>query len=334
MDQTGNKTIYDVAEAAGVSITTVSRYWNAPHKVGEATRQKIHDAMMRLNYVPQVEAQIRSKEIVKRIGVLTPFFPAPSFVKRLQGVASVVNATQYELAIYTVNRPEQLATYLATLPLANRVDGLIIMSMSVDADEAQHLIRKKIPTVTVEFNNGIFDCIEADNEEGGRMAARFFRSKGYNSVAVLGEINAPPYSLHPCDQRVQGFKNEARELGLELPERCLLASEFDLDDATRVVTEFLSRPQSPRALFAVTDIQAIGAVNAARSLGFRVPEDFAVLGFDDLDEARYCSLSTISQHLFESGKVAAELVISMMKESSEIRRHIRLATEVVERKTT
>ena len=124
-----NPTIYDVAKNAGVSIATVSRVLNKPQKVNEETRAAVLQAIDELGYTPKLEARTRALKESGRIGVITPFFTAPSFVQRLRGIASVLTPSDYELVIYTVDSFSRLQSYLETLPINGNLDGLIIVSL-------------------------------------------------------------------------------------------------------------------------------------------------------------------------------------------------------------
>ncbi|HVP22235.1 MAG TPA: LacI family DNA-binding transcriptional regulator, partial [Anaerolineaceae bacterium] len=125
-------TIYDVAAAAKVSISTVSRVLNRPETVNEETRTAVLKAINGLGFIPKAEARARALKDYRRIGVLTPFFTAPSFVQRLRGVASALQSSSYELIIFTVDSASQLNAYLESLPLTGNLDGLIILSLQFD----------------------------------------------------------------------------------------------------------------------------------------------------------------------------------------------------------
>ena len=134
-------TIYDVAKRAGVSITTVSRMLNAPDKVNPETRERILAAIDTLGFVPKAEARARALRQTGRIGVVTPFFTAPSFVQRLRGIAGALSRENYELVVYTVESAAHLQSYLASLPLTGNLDGLVIMSLPIGDAEAHRLLR-------------------------------------------------------------------------------------------------------------------------------------------------------------------------------------------------
>src|SRR5512136_2622493 len=139
-------TVYQVAEKAGVSITTVSRALNSPEKVSQATRTRVLAAVDSLGFVPKAEAAARARKDHGRIGVLAPFFTLPSFVERLRGVANALDDSPYELAIYNVDSSARRDGYLASLPLTRRLDGLIIMALPFDKTAAERLLNHQLET--------------------------------------------------------------------------------------------------------------------------------------------------------------------------------------------
>ncbi|MCK5007520.1 MAG: LacI family DNA-binding transcriptional regulator, partial [Spirochaetales bacterium] len=146
-------TIYQVAEAAGVSIATVSRVLNAAHRVNEDTRKKVLKAIEELHFVPKAEASARARKDFKRIGVLTPYFTEPSFVQRMRGISNVLMGSEYELIVYAVESLAQLRGYLDMLPISRRIDGLIIMSLPLTNGDAERIRSNHLQTILVEYNH-------------------------------------------------------------------------------------------------------------------------------------------------------------------------------------
>jgi LacI family transcriptional regulator len=169
-------TIYDVAERAGVSISTVSRVLNSPDQVNISTRSRVLDAIDELNFVPRAEAAARARKGTRRIGVLAPFITYPSFVQRLRGVAMLADSA-YELVIYNVESAARRDAYLATLPVTRRLDGLLIMALPFGEVAAQRLLANGMDTVLIECNHPSFSSVEIDDEEGGRMVAAYLIPK-------------------------------------------------------------------------------------------------------------------------------------------------------------
>ena len=328
-------TIYDVAKAAGVSISTVSRVINASPNVTEATRDRVQEAIDQLNFVPKAEARARAMKDFARIGVLTPFFTAPAFVQRLRGVAKVLLSTRFELTIYTVESIEHLNYYLATLPITGHLQGLILLSLRVNDESASKLVDNRLETVLVEFPRADLNTVEIDDVAGGVMAAEYLINKGHERLGFIGDTSSlGAYTILPITRRLDGFKQGIEENELTLSPEHICTSRYEVKDAEENIEQILRLREPPTAIFAATDLQAVGVVNKARKLGFRIPEDLAVLGFDDLDLADYFGLSTIHQNLDESGRLAVEILLARLKDPDRPLRHVRLPLRVIERETT
>jgi DNA-binding LacI/PurR family transcriptional regulator len=326
-------TIYDVAKHAGVSITTVSRMLNAPDKVNSKTRDRVLAAIDELSFIPKAEARARAMQHTGRIGVISPFFTAPSFIQRLRGVAETLSPENYELVIYTVDSNDHFQGYLSGLPLTGNLDGLIILSLPVDEDQVHRLIDHGLPTVLIEYPHPKLNCVEIDDVEGGHMAASYLLEKGHRRIAFLGDTDLPEYSIHPVSLRLRGFRRALKEARIKLPDTFVRLAPYSQEQTRKVAKELLNLPEPPTAIFAATDFQALGVLKAARQLGFKVPEQLAVIGFDDLDVAEYFDLTTISQHLDESGRLAVELLLTQIESPSRPPRHVRLPLTLVERQT-
>jgi LacI family transcriptional regulator, galactose operon repressor len=333
MNNKPSPTIYDVATAAQVSISTVSRVLNNPEKVNDVTRSSVLEAINKLGFVPKAEARARALKEFRRIGVLTPFFTAPSFVQRLRGVASALQPTNYELIIFAVDSLSDLNSYLETLPLTGNLNGLIVLSLQFNDHYARHLVDHGLETVLIEYPQRILSSVEIDDVAGGRMAAEYLLQKGHRKLGFAGDTTIPDFGIHPISLRLRGFREGLQDAGVRLEEENILLVTYDVESTRKKAHEFLTSPQRPTGMFAATDLQAIGILRAARDLGLRVPQDLAILGFDDLDVAEYTGLTTISQHLDESGRVAVELLLSRLVDPTRSIQHIQIPLTIVERET-
>ena len=211
-------TIYDVATVAHVSIATVSRVINNQAKVKPATRAIVLEAIDALGFIPRADARARAIKDQRRIGVITPFFTAPSFVQRLRGVAAALQPTPYELVIYTVTNTAHLNNYLDTLPITGNLDGLIIISLQLENRYVERLVDYNLETVLVEYPHPLLSCVEIDNEDGGRRAAGYLHKKGYRNFGFVGDTATPEFGIHPITLRLMGFRKELERLGADLPE--------------------------------------------------------------------------------------------------------------------
>jgi DNA-binding LacI/PurR family transcriptional regulator len=326
-------TIYDVATVAHVSIATVSRVINNLEKVKPETRAAVLEAIDALGFIPKADARARAIRTQRRIGVITPFFTAPSFVQRLRGVAAALGPTPYELVIYTVINSKHLHNYLDTLPLTGNLDGLIILSLELDDHYVERLLDFHLETVLVEYPHPMLSSVEIDNEDGGRQAANFLFKKGYNKFAFVGDTTTSEYGIHPISLRLNGYRKELIRLGPGLPDSQILIAPYDINKTREEAVQFLQSQELQLALFAATDLQAISFIQAARQLNLRIPEDLAIMGFDDLDMAEYFNLTTIRQHLDESGEIAVEMLLSRLNNPNRTVQITKIPLEIVERNT-
>ena len=327
-------TIYDVAREAQVSIATVSRVLNAPQRVKEATRRRVMAAVEQLGFVPKAEASARARRDFKRVGVLTPFFTALSFVQRVRGVATTLAETDYELIVYTVDSLAKLGAYLDMLPVSRRVDGLIVMSLPFEDASVRRLLDNHLETVCVEYDHPSFSCVQIDNIYGGRLAAEHLLSRGYRRIAFIGETGEPAYALHPSDQRLEGFRQTLQQAGVGIPDSYVRRQPFEIKSVIEATRALLELPQPPEAVFATSDIQAVGVLKAARQLGVRIPGDLALIGFDNIDLADYFELTTVNQSLDDSGRTAVELLLARLADPGRPQQNVRIQLNIVERGTT
>lgn len=328
-------TIYDVAELSGVSISTISRVLNSPDKVNPDTRQLVMSAIDQLGFVPKAEARARAMQSTNRIGVITPFFTAPSFVQRLRGVAGRLSRENYELVIYPVDSEEQLQGYLSSIPVMRNLDGLIIMSLAVESSDVERLLSNKMETVLIEFSNDQLNSIVIDDFQGGRLVAEHLVQKGYKSFGFLGDIEPPERNIiHPVRSRLEGFQSVLKEAGLQLPSKNIKQAFYAHESSREAAHELLTMPNRPSAIFAASDNQALSIMKVARQLNMQIPGDVAVVGFDDIDMADYVDLTTVRQHLDESGRLSAEMVLGRIADPSRATQHIYLPLNLIERQTT
>lgn len=327
-------TIYDVARLSGVSISTISRVLNAPDKVNPETRTRVMKAIDRLGFIPKAEARARALKYSNRVGVITPFFTAPSFVQRLRGAAATLSRANYELVIYPVDSVEHLQGYISSIPIMGNLDGLIIMSLAIKEGEVRRLIKNGMQTVLIEFFHDQLNSIVINDVQGGRLVAEYLLRKGHKSFGFLGDIEPPErYAIHPVKSRLQGFKSVLDEAGIPLPKMNIKQALYSHENSRQAAEELLRASNRPTAVFAASDIQALSVMKVARQMRLKIPDDLAIIGFDDIDMADYVDLTTIRQHLDESGRLSAEMVLTRIDDPNRTLQHISLPLTLIERAT-
>jgi len=327
-------TIYDVAELASVSIATVSRVINASDLVREETRKKVLKAIDVLGFVPDAFARERARKEVGHIGVITPFFTIPSITKRLSGISNTLVDTAYNLTIYPVDSEKRLKTYYTELPYSRFVDGLIVLTLPIDESSLQRFRKNNIPLLMVENHIKGYSSIEYDNKYGGQLAAEHFISKNYQRCAFIGNSMVPEYTINQEEDRLQGYMKTLQAHDIYLPDDYVKLPVLHSRDQDQQIHDLLDLDSPPTAIFTSTDELALRVLKVAQKRGIRIPEDLAVIGFDDIDIAVYLELTTISQSLYESGKMAAEHLVSQIADPTRPLENTFIQLKLIERNTT
>ena len=328
-------TIYDVSHKAGVSAATVSRVLNNPGKVNAETRKLVEDSIRELDYKPLLEMRIRSMKEIPRICVCAPHFTSQSFVQRLRGISKYLSQPENEsdIQVYVINSRAQLDRFIETISIRN-LDGVIFLSVTLTEDEMQKVLDAGVECVQVEDESPQVSSIVNDNFRGGQMAARCLIDRGYTSFGLLFEPYKWDYTVYAMKDRMDGFLSELKANSFDLPEENIFSAHLEADNVRQQFNEVFRGGSFPRAFFATADIMAYGLLLAARDCDLRVPEDVAVIGFDDLDFSETLGLSTISQHLDESGELAARILYGKLRDPNRATQKIKLDLTLVERETT
>ncbi|RMF51078.1 MAG: LacI family transcriptional regulator [Anaerolineae bacterium] len=327
-------TIRDVAKHAGVGIATVSRVINGSPSVSEETRQRVLQAIEELNYTPNPIARRLSTGRTWTIGALVPFFTLPEFVKRLQGIQHALSESEYDLVLFNIENLAQRDRYFLDLTRNNRVDGLLILSLSLSDQQVATFREANIPVVLVDAAHPEVSRVVVNHRQGGRMATEHLISLGHQRIAFVSDPLEDPFHFTAPRQRYEGYREALEAAGLPFREEYALHGPHGRENARKMGRTLLSLEEPPTAVFAASDTQAIGVMEAAREMGLRVPDDLSVIGYGDLRDAEYLNLSTIHQPLFESGLEAVNLLLELIEDPPESPRVMELPIHLVERATT
>jgi len=328
------KTIYDVAAQAGVSISTVSLVLNSPARVSAETRRKVLAAVDALGFVPKTDAVARARRGVGRVGVIAPYTSYPSVGRRLNGILQAVGQRSLEIVLFDQESAAQSPSpLLASLPITGRLDGLIVVSLPLDEAAAKRLTDQRLPTVLIDVRHPRFDSVHADDSIGGRLVAEHLVARGHRRFGFLGEAQKSHLYISPSQRRLAGYRMALAEAGYTLTDSNVRLTRHGVEPAFAVTKELLSVEDRPTAVFASDDALAAGALRAAHDLGLAVPDDLAVVGFDDGDLAGALDLTTVRQPLEESGRAAMELLLQQLDKLRTIR-EVALQLELVQRSTS
>lgn len=319
-------TIYDVAQEAGVSISTVSLALNSPGRVKAATLDRIMAAIDELGYTPKAEAVLRARRGIGRIGVIAPFTSFPTETsRRLAGIMHGLTGEGHEIAVF--DQESAATSRLMSLPVSRKVDGLIIVSIPLDDEVEQRLRHRATPTVIIDIDHPSVSSIVIDHAAGGSLVGRYLRDRGHEHVAYVGHRQEHEY-LSQSRQKLEAF-SAVFDGGLDVRN-----IEHSLQAAIAAGRDLLNQSNAPTAIFAHDDLLAAGVIMTARSLGRSVPEDVAVVGFNDTDLAEPLGLTTVSQPFEQSGRIAADVLLAQIAAPGSAHRRISLGVELIERTST
>lgn len=313
----------------------MSRVLNGSVQVREETRQKVLAAIKELNFSPNTAARQLSGGKTFTIGVMTPFFVYPSFVDRLTGIQDTLHDSAFDLVLYSIRSPEQVRRQLHTLLTQNRVDGLIVLSLPMSEDEVRQM-NPDLPIIVIDDTQRIkhYPSITIDNVHGGQLATDYLIAHGHRALGFVGDPIDNSFGFVSTRRRYEGFQRALEQADLPLVGKWVRFGEHSQEAARQNAREILSQDERPTGIFVSIDTLAFGVLAAADDLHLRVPEDVAVIGFDDIQAAAYMNLTTVRQHLEHSGRLGAQWMLDWLehKETPDPM-EVTLPLEIVERGT-
>jgi len=330
-------TLNDVAARAGVSKATASRVLNGNVSVAPETRDRVLTAMAELDYTPSTSARRLSFGRTLTISVVTTFLTRPQAAERLRGVDAVLSDSEFDLVIYNVESIEKRDQYLRALAVAQRTDGLLVISLPLRDVDSERLASAAIPVVVIDAHAPAVEGLPhvvGDDIGGGEAAARHLLELGHRRIAFVGDEFDNPFGFTSSRHRYIGYERALAAAGLAVEPQLVALGAHSRYEARELAGRLLSLDRRPTAVFAASDTQALGVISAAHGAGLRVPDDLSVVGYDDIEMAEYLGLTTIRQQLFESGRLGAELLIREIGSRSPVPPSIVLPPKVVVRGTT
>jgi LacI family transcriptional regulator len=325
-------TIKDVAREAGVSVATVSRVWNESDLVGAGTRERVAAVAARLGYSPNGAARSLRTKGTHTIGVLLPDLYGEFFSEVTRGIDQSAGRRGFHLLVSSSHSDRDEAA-AALRSMRGRVDGLIIMSPDPEAQIAIGRIPATFPVVLLNCPaGGARETLVIANYDGARAMVGHLLSRGHRRIAMI----AGPERNHDADERLRGYRDALREAGVEAVSDLVVRGDFREDSGYDAATQLVQRPDRPTAIFAANDCMAIGAMSALGDLGFDVPADVAVAGFDDIPMARFVSpaLSSVHVDIAALGERATQrLIDAIVNGANGERHHDVLPTQLVLRRS-
>ncbi|MEV0783384.1 LacI family DNA-binding transcriptional regulator [Streptomyces sp. NPDC050423] len=331
----GRPTLEEVAARAGVGRGTASRVINGSPRVSAHTREAVEAAVAELGYVPNRAARALAGNRTDAIALVVPesesrFFAEPYFSDIVRGVGAALADTEMQLLLTLVGSDRErrrLAQYLT----AHRVDGVLLVSVHADDPLPDLLEQLGMPAVMNGRRSATepLPSVDSDNFEGARGAVEHLASRGRRSIATItGRLD-----VYASQRRLDGYRQAVSEAGLEPDERLIALADFSEEGGVRAMRELLDRRPDVDAVFAASDLMAAGARQVLREASRRIPDDVALIGFDDSAVARHMdpALTSVRQPIEEMGRTMTRVLLDMIAGESDDRPQIVLPTELVVR---
>jgi LacI family transcriptional regulator len=327
-------TIYDIAEEAGVSTATVSRVLNDNPGVTEKTRQQVVEAAEALDYQPHASAQSLARQRTNTIAVVVPVLANYFYLGLMRGIQQALAETDFDLMVYAPSHPSEVDTQVERAAQRGRSDGLLLLSTPLNDDLARRLQHADPPVVLVDTQHEAFESIAVDNESGGYDATRHLVEQGRQRIGHITADPEPP----PGTARREGYQRALRESGRTVDASLIAACEqqtfvFSEEGGYCAMQRLLDRDTRPDAVFAASDMQALGALRALDEAGLEVPGDMALVGFDDIELSDRTGLTTLRQPVYDMGRMAIERLTRRIEQPGQPISSTILSPELIVRRT-
>lgn len=326
-------TIQDVAKEAEVSVATVSRVLNNSPSVNPETRERVQQIIERLNYRPNLLGRNLRRSETKMILVLLPSISNPFYSKIVRGIEDIAHLNGYNILLCNTNGDSQRERVYIDL-LRNRLaDGIIVMASDLDKDELSD-IGKQFPVVQCcEYKEGArVSHISIDNVNAAYNMMQHLISLGHRRIGMVGCNNKNVSSI----QREEGYKKALQDYNIEYDSNLIKYGDYSFKSGQVAAKAFLNMKDRPTAVFAISDMMAIGVLKELKNNGIKVPDDIAVAGFDNINIASMYdpALTTISQHQYDLGCTSMELLLKQVRGEQEEPQDLFLDYELIIREST
>lgn len=307
-------TMKDVARLAGVSTSTVSHVINNNRFVSDEIRDRVTTAVETLNYAPSALARSLKINQTRTIGMLLTASNNPFYAEVVRGVERSCYERGYSLILCnTEGDVKRMSRSMETL-LQKRVDGLLLMCTENHWPSQEALSRyPSLPIVMMDWApfTGANDIIQDNSLLGGEMATDHLIARGYRKIACI----AGPLDKTPALERLLGYRQAMRRAGLPIPDDYEIYSDFEFEGGLQAMRQLLALTDPPEAVFTGNDAMAVGAYQALYQQGLSVPQDMAIIGYDDIELAKYMTppLTTIHQPKDELGELAIDTLLHRLE---------------------
>jgi LacI family transcriptional regulator len=306
-------TIKDIARKANVSYATVSRALNNKRGVRQTTRSKILELAEQMSYTPNAIARGLVKKQTQTLGLILPDITNPFYPEVARGIEEGAAERGFSIFLCNTNWERNREAHYLRLLAEKRVDGIILAPIDNEVEAIENRLTGKIPIVYVSNAPAGTrqSFVVMDNVLGGFLATEHLIEAGYEKIGFVGSTED---SL-TVDERLAGYRRALEKYGIPIEEKYVQLGEFNEKAGYQIIRGMIAGGDFPRAVFAENDLLALGVLHGVKASGLSVPEDVAVVGFDDIPVASYpeVQLTTVSQPTYEMGRKSVEILLERIQ---------------------
>lgn len=306
--------IKQIAKQAGVSVATVSRVLNHPESVAPDTKEKIERIMQEAGYTPNWFARGLNFNRTKTIGLMIPHILNPANMEIVKGIEDVARQKDYITFMCNVeNDPEKERQYAESL-IHRKVDGIILISSHLEAEEIENIYNQGVPVVMIGENKGKPEVpvVRTDCRQAMCKAVKYLVESGYQKIAIL-------YGNTPAlenKKKIEGYEQALEKEGLVVNPTYIIATENNIEGGYLGAKKVIEMKDRPEVIMATSDLIAFGAIDAMKDQNIKIPEDISVMGFDNIRMSNMVDpkLTTIEKPLHKMGVVGARLLFDIIED--------------------
>ena len=324
----------DVARAAGVSTSTVSRALRGQPGVSGQTRERIRSIAAGLSYVVSPEASALARRSTHRVGVVVPNIGAWFFSTMLAGIEGLLRRADLDTLIYHVDGVADRRRFFEQLPARRKVDAVIVVALPVTEEQVQRLGLMGVHVVVAGGRLGSYPHVRIDDVGVGRRAVQHLVALGHERIAMIRSRDREGVSWPADEARTAGFREGLEQAGLPVRDDLVVTEQWGVHGGQAGMRRLLCVRPRPTAVFAFSDEMALGALSCLAAEGVDVPSEMSMVSVDDHPMAELQELTTFRQPVHEQGAAAARTALDLLQGRAPRSPALALPTELVVRGTT
>jgi LacI family transcriptional regulator len=325
-------TLKDIAKEAGVGLGTASRVLNQNPSVKESSRKAVFEAMKKLNYKPNAIARSLKTKTTRTIGVMIPDISSPFYPEVVRGIEDISNIYKYNIILCNTDKNQERVNDSIDVFWEKKVDGIILISSFISEEVAESLKDLEVPVVLILTKDpkGYFASVTIDNEKAAFEAVNYLCELGHKRIAfILGKTDGSP----SWTRRLEGYKLALKNNGILYNDDLVIRTGTRYGAGYHSMKALLEKNPSPTAIFAGTDIMAMGAAKACNEAGLKIPDDISIIGFDGIEHTEYYypSITTVKVQRYDMGAIGMRMLTKLLNNEELSEKNFITEVELVKR---